>query len=139
MERIFVDTGAWVALANSGDEDHEDVRAATSGWEGRLVTTNLVVGETVTLALYRFGHAAAKKLGERLYSGGIAAVVRIELQDERSAWELFCDRDDKEYSFVDCSSFVVMRRLKLDKAVATDDDFAQEGFNVIPVRAKSKR
>lgn len=139
MERIFVDTGAWVALANAEDPDHEAVKDALGGWEGRLVTTNFVVGETITLALYRFDHGAATKLGKSLWSGVAADIVRVEVQDERDAWDLFQDRDDKKYSFVDCTSFIVMKRLKLMTACAVDDDFVQEGFHIVPPRMGGKK
>lgn len=139
MERIFVDTGAWVALANATDAAHEPVKAVVDSWDGRLVTTNLVVAETVTVTLYRFGHAAAVTVGTELWGGTVADLVRVEPSDERAAWRLFGEREDKEYSFVDCASFVIMRRLGLAKAIAVDDDFAQEGFHVLPPRPKPLR
>jgi uncharacterized protein len=53
-------------------------------------------------------------------------------EDEQGAWQLFCKRRDKEYSYTDCTSFVLMRRLKLSAAAALDDDFAREGFESLP-------
>jgi predicted nucleic acid-binding protein len=58
--------------------------------------------------------------------------VRITSDDELAAWELFDARADKEYSFTDCTSFVLMRRLGISTALAADDDFVQEGFEVVP-------
>lgn len=135
MERIFVDTGAWVALVNSKDASHEAVLGAMQEWDGRLVTTNLVAAETVTVTRFRFGHSAAVTVGSELW-GGVANVIRAEAPDERAAWRLFCERDDREYSFVDCASFVMMRRLGLTKAIAVDQDFTREGFDVLPPRAR---
>lgn len=45
---------------------------------------------------------------------------------------LFEQRPDKSYSFTDCTSFVVMRREKIERAVALDVHFSQEGFSVLP-------
>ncbi|MFT3773889.1 MAG: hypothetical protein QM820_51630 [Minicystis sp.] len=45
---------------------------------------------------------------------------------------MFLARPDKRYSFTDCTSFVLMRRLGLRTAVSLDDDFRQEGFEVLP-------
>ena len=43
-----------------------------------------------------------------------------------------CHRPDKTYTLTDCLSFVMMRRLKIETAIATDDHFRQEGFVVAP-------
>ena len=52
--------------------------------------------------------------------------------DELAAWKLFLDRPDKRYSFTDCTSFALMRRLGIEVALALDDHFRQEGFEVLP-------
>jgi predicted nucleic acid-binding protein len=39
---------------------------------------------------------------------------------------------DKDYSFTDCTSFVVMQELKLKRALTTDHHFRQMGFEVVP-------
>jgi predicted nucleic acid-binding protein len=59
-------------------------------------------------------------------------LVRVRPSDEEDAWRLFKDRSDRSYSFTDCTSFVVMRRLGLPHATALDEDFRREGFEVVP-------
>ncbi len=49
MEQIFVDTGAWFAFFNRGDPDHETVADDQGDWEGRLLTSDYVFDELVTL------------------------------------------------------------------------------------------
>lgn len=49
-----------------------------------------------------------------------------------AVWDLFQARGDKSYSFTDCTSFALMRRLGLEEAVALDADFRREGFRVLP-------
>lgn len=41
---------------------------------------------------------------------------------------------DKDYSFTDCTSFAVMRELRLREALTTDRHFRQAGFGVLPGR-----
>ncbi len=130
MDRIFVDTGAWLAFVNRRDPDHEWLVGILRAFQGRLVTSSFVFDETVTFCLYRLGHAVASRVGETLLSPDVVDLIRITAQDECLAWKLFLSRPDKEYSFTDCTSFVLMRRLKLDRAAALDDDFAREGFVV---------
>lgn len=132
MERLFVDTSAWFAFANRKDTDHDAVRAILNGFQGRLVASNYILDETVSLCLYRLGHPAAVAVGSVLTDPNEIDLVRITAEDDRAAWSLFCDRTDQRYSFTDCTSFVLMRRLGLDTALALDTDFSTEGFRVLP-------
>lgn len=131
MERLFVDTSVWLAYANRADESHAAVRDALKRFEGRLVTTNFVFDETVTLCR-RMSHEAAVLVGGVLREPDVVDLVRVRPSDEEDAWRLFRDRGDKSYSFTDCTSFVVMRRLGLVRAAALDEDFRREGFQVVP-------
>jgi hypothetical protein len=132
MERAFVDTGAWYAYINAKDPDHFKVREILESFNGRLVTSSYIFDEIVTLVLGRLGHQRAVKVGEVLLSPRAVEMVRIRAVDEQSAWQLFQERSDKMYSFTDCTSFVLMRRLNLTKALTLDEHFAQEGFEVVP-------
>jgi len=59
-------------------------------------------------------------------------LVRVSVEHEHAAWSVFCDRSDHRFSFTDCTSFIVMRRLGLSTALALDDDFVTEGFGLVP-------
>ncbi len=48
------------------------------------------------------------------------------LEDEAFSW--LRQRDEREYSFVDATSFAVMRELEIEEALAFDGDFAAAGF-----------
>lgn len=132
MERLFVDTSAWLALVNGADPKHKSVRAVLEQFKGRTVTSNFVFDEAITLCRVRLSHDAAKRLGEQLLDSPEIDLVRVTGEDERAAWGLFLARPDKSYSFTDCTSFVLMRRLKIGRAAALDDDFLREGFAVAP-------
>ena len=101
-------------------------------WKGRLVTSNFVFDETMTLLLARGGSAAALSLGESLRDPGMVQMVRISPEDEEESWSLFVAHRDKTYSFTDCTSFAIMRRIGLEAAIATDRHFRQAGFQVEP-------
>jgi len=132
MERLFVDTSAWYAFANADDRRHEDVAAALKSWAGRLVTTDFVFDELVTLLRYRAGHSQAVAVGSALVDGKSCLLVSVEPNDFQAAWQQFSNQYDQRLSFTDCTSFAVMRRLKLETAAALDDDFAAAGFTVVP-------
>ena len=132
MERVIVDTGAWYAYINAKDLDHFKVREFLDSFEGKLVTSSYIFDEIITLVLARLGHKKAVKVGQVLLNPKVVELVRVGAADEWSAWQLFQQRSDKMYSFTDCTSFVLMRRLKLAKALTLDEHFAQEGFEVVP-------
>jgi predicted nucleic acid-binding protein len=135
---VFVDTGAWVALANRKDGYH----AAASSHLGKLlaqktllVTTSLVVAETVTRIRYDLGHPAAEKF-LTLLDGAVEArhlvFVRVTEEDEERAREIFLKYTDHLFSFVDCTSFAVMRRMGLKEVFGFDRDFAAMGYLLQP-------
>ncbi len=129
--RLFVDTSAWVALANRAEAAHATVSAALQEPGVRLVTSSFVFDETVTLCRMRLGHTAALRVGAVL-RGDAVDLVHVTPDDLAEAWALFLARADQAYSLTDCTSFVLMRRLRLDTAAALDADFAREGFRVVP-------
>ena len=131
-ESIFVDTGAWFAYINARDPDHQRVREFFDSYPGHLVTSNYVFDETVTLTLARLGHQAAVTVGRTLLDTESVELVHVTPAGEKAAWRLFEERPDKLYSFTDCTSFVVMRRLKIETAAALDHHFSQEGFRLEP-------
>lgn len=139
MNVAFVDAGALVGLVNRSDEWHDAVREALGSFRGRLLTSTYVFDEAVTRCLYHAHHAVAVALGRRLLSGELADLRRIDAADERAAWELFERRPDERYSFTDCTSFVLMRRLGIETAYSVDGDFDQEGFVTLPSPKRRRR
>jgi len=125
---IFVDTSFWFAQAMRRDGRHEEsVQLTNAHADSTLVTSNLVVGETWTLLRYRAGHRIA--MGWRAQAATIAE--RIELIDvalEADAWTWLSAHDERPYSFVDATSFALMRKLRIEEALAFGGDFAAAGF-----------
>jgi len=132
MDRLFVDTSAWFAYANRKDPDHSAVGEAFRASSGRVTTSNFIFDETVSLCRYRLGHSVASRIGSVLLDDGAVDLIRVTPEDEQMAWGLFCQRPDQRYSFTDCTSFVLMRRLGINTALALDDDFRIEGLHVVP-------
>ena len=132
MERAFVDTSAWFAYANRDDPDHQRLRNVLQTFQGRLLTSNFIFDETVTLCLYRLGYQVAATVGKVLLDPTVVAMIRLTPEDEQSAWALWLARPDKTYSYTDCTFFVLMRRLGVQRAIAIDTDFQREGCLLLP-------
>src|SRR5437899_2552668 len=107
---IFVDTGAWFASVVPTDQHHVDAVRWLATNRQPLVTSDYVVDETLTLLRMR-GHASrASTLGEDLFSSRLAHIYYLTEEDVLATWRVFERYADKDWSFTDCSSRVVMER-----------------------------
>lgn len=127
---VFVDTGAWFALVVPSDPNHIRAVDWLTANPAPLVTTDYVVDETLTLLRARDERNRAIEIGKEFFDGKLAEVYRLTDDDLRLAWEVFRDFDDKDWSFTDCSSKVIIERLGINTALAFDRHFRQFG-NVI--------
>lgn len=124
----FADTSFWYGLQERRDVRHELARALVERGVGRVVTTNHVVGETWTLLRRRSGHSAAVGFIDRLTALPDTEVIHVDEALEADAWRWLRSRSEREYSFVDATSFAVMRRRRIREALAFDGDFNAAGF-----------
>jgi predicted nucleic acid-binding protein len=124
----FADTSFWFALQERRDRRHDDAAALVRAGVGRLCVSNHVVGETWTLLRRRAGHAAAVGFLDRLARLPDIGVVHIDAATEAEAWRWLRRHDQREYSFVDATSFALMRRRRIREALAFDGDFNAAGF-----------
>ncbi len=131
MEKVFVDTAAWIALINSRDALHGralQVMAALARDKTQWITTEFVLLEVadalcaphlrpVTIA---FIESARRRHDLRI----------LPLSDGllQSGWELYASRPDKDWGLTDCLSFAAMSRENLTRAFSSDAHFAQAGF-----------
>ena len=124
----FVDTSFWIALQLERDRHHPEAAALWSVRSDALLTSNHVVGETWTFLRRRAGHDPAVRFLNALRDSKVVAVSRLDEQVEDEAWRWLRRHDEREYSFVDATSFALMRRLRIREALAFDGDFAAAGF-----------
>lgn len=125
----FVDTSFWIAEAIARDSRHADAVALADRLRGApAVTSNLVLGEAWTLLSHRLGHFHAVRWLDRLQSEVVIRVERVEAELEAEAWGWLRAHDERPYSFVDATSFALMRKLRIKDALAFDGDFAAAGF-----------
>jgi predicted nucleic acid-binding protein len=124
----FVDTSFWVALRFARDRRHEAARAIWASGTGALTTSNLVVGETWTFLRRRVGHHRAMEFYDAAMRLPSLTIRFVDDGLEAEAWRWLRRHDERQYSFVDATSFALMRRSRLREAMAFDDDFASAGF-----------
>lgn len=135
MKGLFVDTAGWLACADIADPAHVKAAAARDTWlqeGGLLVTTDYVADETLTLIRVRLGLATAEEWWQLVDSSPRLRWEYVSLARSDKARAFFFRYRDKEFSFTDCTSFVIMRELKLQEVLTTDHHFTQAGFLTLP-------
>lgn len=127
MARILADTSANYALLDRSDRNHAQAVALARLMRRRHLTpllTNFIVGETHGLVLSRLGAALAR----RWLFGNVWPIERITADDEARARDVLRRYDDKNFSYVDATSFIVMERLGIKQAFTFDPHFEQFGL-----------
>ncbi len=126
---IFVDTSFWVALRNSRDGNHDAARQLNLLHANQnLVTSSQVRGETWTYLRRKAGHRSALTFLEMLDGSRRIQVAWIDQDIERTAIRWLRRHDEREFSFVDATSFAFMRANRIHNALAFDGDFEAAGF-----------
>lgn len=74
------------------------------------------------------GHQDAVRFLDLLAATPRLRVVHVSEAQEVAALDWLRAHGEREYSFVDATSFVVMRAQGLDRALAFDGDFTAAGF-----------
>jgi predicted nucleic acid-binding protein len=109
---------------------------ASLGKSEQVLTSNLVVGETWTFLRRKDRHRTAVTFLDRidaLVHDGRLVLHRVGPDQEAAALDWLRQHDERVYSYVDATSFRIMRDRRLREALAFDQDFAAAGF--VEVRA----
>ena len=136
MNEVFVDTSALYALLVETDDNHRAVR--TSAWSLRdhgahLVTSSFVVLETVTLLQARAGIAAVRIFYRDVLP--LFTVAWVGEQHLHRAMAALLEASRRGVSLTDWSSITLMRERGIAHVFAFDEDFARQGFGLVPASA----
>ena len=138
---IFVDTWAWVALADRRDPYHAQATAQHRQFRSTrrpYVTTDDVLGEVITYLYDALPVAHAQAFVQAVLDAGEKGthrIVYVSPDQFRRAWDLRKKYDDKpDISFVDFTSMVVMQDLGINEVFTGDAHFQQVGlgFQLVP-------
>lgn len=133
-EPVFADTSFFFALAARRDGAHARARGVYARLlrAGRgVVTSDYVLDETLTLVKARFSGTVALALLERIERSPAVDIQEIGALRFKSALTVFRKYADQDFSFTDCTSFALMRELKVKEALTTDHHFELAGFRAL--------
>jgi predicted nucleic acid-binding protein len=133
-ELVFVDTGAWIALALTQDPLHARAcetwaRLRTTG--AKLHTSLSIVVETLTFLDRNTTRNVALAWKDSLEIVPRLRVLPCTSRDLKHAWKYFERPDFHKLSAVDALSFVLMAERRIRVAFAFDGHFATAGFRMV--------
>jgi predicted nucleic acid-binding protein len=131
--RLFVDSGAWIALRSRRDQHHAAAdRAFRAAIERRtpLITTNLIIAEIHRLTLFRTGSEAALRGLERIDASPNVSVHFATSEDHVAARDWLERLAPRPVTYTDAVSFAVMKATKCTHVLGFDEDFVAAGFEL---------
>ncbi len=102
------------------------------GVHGSLATSDYILDETITLLRMRKGVGPAVRFAEKVFQNKSLHFVWIDPTVFHEAERMLKENETRKWSFTDCTSFAIMRQLKVDKAFSFDGNFAEAGFVKLP-------
>jgi uncharacterized protein len=132
-EAVFVDSGAWIALAAADDQFHPRAREQLEVLQAagaKLHTSVPVVIEAFTFLDRNAGRDVALMWRAAIYKEEVK-ILPCDLRDLQQSWEYFRRPDLHKLSAVDATSFVIMRRAQIRLAFTFDHHFAVVGFRLV--------
>ncbi|RYG69680.1 VapC toxin family PIN domain ribonuclease [bacterium] len=134
MPEIFADTSGLLLYLDASQMGHQRVidiarHHMTTG--GTFVTTNYVLTELVALftSRTRLSRTQICTAVDAIHQTPFFEVVHVTPELHANAFQLLRVRPDKDWSWVDAVSFLVMQNFGLTQALTTDHHFDQAGFD----------
>jgi predicted nucleic acid-binding protein len=133
MPNLFIDTSGWANLIDISQPFHTlsaNIYQNTRSQKHKIITTSYIITELVALLAspLRIPRPKAIAFIQSLKTSPYLEVIYISQEIDTKAWELLMQRQDKEWSLVDCSSFIIMQERKISESLTSDHHFEQAGF-----------
>jgi predicted nucleic acid-binding protein len=125
----FIDTSFLIALFRRRERHHQAAARLWADNDEPLMTTVGVCGETWTFLRRKEHHAGAVAAIDAIRRSPSITVTDVDANVVAAAWRWLRRHDEHPYSFVDATSFELMRRRRIREVLAFDDDFTRAGFH----------
>lgn len=133
MAEKFADTAGWANAFIRTEPFHQRAADFLRQWQSGgtlVVTTNLILTELAALLTspLRVPRPQQIVLLDTLRHAAWVQIIHVDPDLDAAAFQLFRTRPDKQWSLVDCASFVVMQQRGISESLTTDHHFEQAGF-----------
>lgn len=131
MTALFADAFYFLAMLNPRDAWHAEANQFSGQNHVPILTTTWVLVEVGNGLSRSVDRAAVGKLVARLRRDSLTTIIAASDEWFQKGLTLYSSRLDKEWSLVDCISFVVMQELGITEALTGDHHFEQAGFQIV--------
>jgi uncharacterized protein len=131
---VFVDSSGIYALADRRDSSHSRAKehvAKLLQSGTTFVISDYILDEACTLAKVRAGGEAALRLLDIVDRTRALRMLWVGMERFEAAKAFFRRHHEHGYSFTDCTTFVLMRELRIQEALTSDRHFEQAGFRAL--------
>ncbi len=133
-----MDTSGFKAIYDERDDYHQEARGFMNQLSSRkiqtrgLLTSDYILDETLTLLRFGAGHSEASIFARAITDSKAFRTVHVGEEGFSRSLVLFLRSKDKQWSFTDCSSFVLMKNYGVSTAFSFDPHFQQAGYAMLP-------
>jgi len=136
-DKLFIDTGAWIALVVESDHFHNKARTFMESLDSAMkrCTSSYVISETYTWLRYREGFIYADNFLDIINRSNANGVLDIIIGDRDTlelGEQLLSDFSDQRLSYVDAISMAMMKKEQISKVFGVDHHFYLMDFEVVP-------
>lgn len=132
-ELIFFDTNAYVALSDQEDSTYHKAHRLMESLKHKNfipITSSHIVSESLTVVSQKVGKGQALKFFDDLQNSETETIF-VDPIIHNQALELFPKIKSKNVSFVDATSFVIMKNRGIKVAFTFDQHFKTQGFKLL--------
>lgn len=129
---VFLDSGIFIALMNERDQWHAQAASLFSGPRPRWMTSLLVVSETYSWFLHRYGEEAARSF--RVLLEQLNGLTILEAgRGHHAACVAMLERfRGARLTYVDASSLVLVKQHRIRQIWSTDHHLGLTGVDILP-------
>ena len=131
--KIFIDASAYLSILIETDTNHKKALTILNRLQAEphlYITSYAVLGEVLTVASQRFNKSAAVDFVENIRDNG-TMIITETVSTMKKSFEKFANITDKNISWVDCYSFVLIEECDVDSVFTFDRDFTRYSKLVI--------